>query len=97
MKVKLRLSSGPRVRRSGTRNRHLAIGLASLLTPASLMAFAMGAWRMMADMGLSGEFVFTEGALSHWQVWVAISFLVQCGAILLNRYGRGDELEAGDD
>jgi hypothetical protein len=86
MKVKIRLASGPRVKREGTRNQRLALATAALLTPFSLMACALGFWRLAADMKWAQQFVFTEGPLSHWQVWIALGVFLQVGAVLLNRY-----------
>jgi hypothetical protein len=61
--------------------------MASLLTPASLMAFALAFWRIAADLKWAGEFAIVHGMFSHWQVWIAMALLLQGGAILLNRYG----------
>lgn len=43
-----------------------------LLRPASLFAFLMAAWRLGADLGWSNAFLFQEGLLYHWQVWMAL-------------------------
>ncbi|MCX6608697.1 MAG: hypothetical protein NTV52_34600 [Acidobacteria bacterium] len=88
MKVKIRLAQGPLVKREGTRNQRLALGTAALLTPFSLMAFVLGVWRLAADMSWAKEFAFSEGPLSHWQLWMAIGFVLQVAAVLLNRYGN---------
>ncbi len=88
MKVKIRLAQGPRVKREGTRNQRLALGTAALLTPFSLMAFVLGVWRLAADINWAKEFAFTEGPLSHWQLWMAVGFVLQVAAVLLNRYGN---------
>jgi len=87
MKVTIRLAPGPRVKREGTRNQRLALATAALLTPFSLMAFALGFWRLAADMNWAKQFAFTDGPLSHWQVWIGAGLLLQAGAVLLNRYG----------
>jgi hypothetical protein len=47
--------------------------LVALLTPAALVAFAMGIWRVCADLGWAAAFPITGGLFSHWQVWVALS------------------------
>lgn len=87
MKVKIHLGRGPRVRREGTRNQHLALAAAALLTPFSLMAFALGIWRLAADLNWTKQFAITQGPFSHWQVWFAVAFALQAAAVLLNRYG----------
>ena len=43
-------------------------------------------------MGLAGQFDIT-GAFSHWQVWIGLGVILHAGAIVLNRHGRGGELE----
>jgi hypothetical protein len=55
------------------------------MTPLSLMAWALGIWRLAAGMKLTGEFAITEGLFSHWQVWFAVAILVQFAAFLLAR------------
>ena len=91
MIVKLRVGSGPRVRRQGIRNRRAAITAAALLTPFSVLAFALGGWRLAADLNWASRFAISAGPLSHWQVWIAVSFLLQVAAAILNRYAETHE------
>jgi hypothetical protein len=51
----------------------LANILVALLTPAAVVAFVMGMWRMCADLGWAGAFLIAGGFFSHWQVWIALS------------------------
>jgi hypothetical protein len=91
MLVRLMLTRGrPLLRKPGT-NRHLALGLAALLTPAALMAYVLGFWRLASDIGVAGEFGIT-GVFSHWQIWILIAALLHLSGYVLNRYGRGGEL-----
>ena len=57
----------------------------ALLTPASLLAFVLAAWRLGADLGFTGEFAFGDGFFSHWIVWAAIGIGIQYFANTLNR------------
>ncbi len=91
MIVKLRVGSGPRVRRQGIRNRRAAITAAALLTPFSVLAFALGGWRLAADLDWANRFAISAGPLSHWQVWIAVSFLLQAASAILNRYAETHE------
>lgn len=55
----------------------------ALLTPVSVVVFAFAAWRFGSDLGWTGEFLFSEGLLSHWIVWFAIGIFIQiCAANL---------------
>jgi hypothetical protein len=47
--------------------------LVALLTPAALVALAMGLWRVSADLDWASAFPITGGFFSHWQVWIALS------------------------
>jgi hypothetical protein len=62
-----------------------------LLAPLALMAYALGFWRLFADLGIAGEFAL-GGVYSHWQVWIATAAALHVAALVFNRYGRGEEL-----
>lgn len=51
--------------------------LVALLTPAALVALAMGLWRVGADLDWAGEFPIAAGFFSHWQVWIALSIALK--------------------
>ena len=53
--------------------RQLANLLIILLTPASMVAFVFGLWRVGEDLGWTGAFVISDGFFSHWQVWLALA------------------------
>ena len=88
MVVRIRLSSGTRVRQKPRKNQHVALALASLLTPAAVMACVLACWRVAADLNATGQFPIATGLFSHWQVWLTISASLQFCATLLNRYGK---------
>lgn len=90
MLVRIRLGAGPRVRRKGRKNQHLAAGFASLLTPGAIMALVLAFWRLSADLRTTGQFPISTGIFSHWQVWLATAALLEFLAILLNRYGNAE-------
>jgi hypothetical protein len=92
MVVRIRLKTGQPIQRKRGKNRSLALGIAALLIPASLMAYALGFWRLASDLGVAGEFNVT-GIFSHWQVSLAMAVLLHSAAVVLNRYGRGGVLE----
>lgn len=88
MIVKIRVGQGRKIRRQGIRNQRAAITAAVLLTPFSVLAFALGGWRLAADLQWTSRFAIDQGPFSHWQVWIALSFCLQAGAALLNRYAE---------
>ncbi len=94
MIVKIRVGSARPIRRAGVRNRHAALTAAALLTPASVMAFALGCWRLAADLNWTHGFAIEHGPFSHWQVWITLAFGIQVVATILNRYA--DDAEPGD-
>ena len=90
MTVRIRLRYGPRLARKNRKNQHVALALATLLSPAAVTAWALALWRLAADLGIAGQFAISTGLFSHWQVWTAIGGLLKFAAILLNRYGNAE-------
>src|SRR5271154_2895032 len=88
MVVRIRLSSGPKVRQKRRKNQHVALATASLLTPAAVMACALTFWRLAADLNATGQFPIPNGLFSHWQVWLTLAASLQFCAAQLNRYGK---------
>ena len=88
MTVRIRLKVGPRIKKVSGKNRNAALAIASLVTPATLLAFVLAFWRMSADLGFTSAFPITSGLFSHWQVWLAIALCAQFLTTTLNRYGR---------
>lgn len=90
MVVRIRFGKGPRVRRNHRKNQHLALAVASLLTPGAIMAFVLAFWRLSADLRDNGQFPISAGIFSHWQVWLAGAAVLELLAIILNRYGNAE-------
>jgi hypothetical protein len=86
MVVKIRFGRGPVVMRKQGKNSRMAMLAASLLTLVSISCGALGLWRIGTDLDWAGDFVFSKGLLSHWQVWVGATIAVQYGAWRLTRY-----------
>jgi hypothetical protein len=93
MTLRIRFQQGRPFQRTPGKNRHVAAAVGALLTPAALMAYVLGFWRLAADMGIAGEFGIT-GLFSHWQVWMLTGVLLQGLSRGLSRYGRGGDLPA---
>jgi hypothetical protein len=80
------------VRQKRRKNQHVALALASLLTPAGVMACVLTLWRLAADLSFTGQFPITDGLFSHWQVWLTVAATLQFSAIVLNRYGKAEAI-----
>ncbi len=92
MVVRIRLRPVRRVSRKPGKNRHLALAFAALLWPAVFTAYALAFWRLAADLALTGNFGFSQGLFSHWQTWMALAFVLNVSAVVLNRYGHRGEM-----
>ena len=88
MRVRIRLRTGPLVRKSGTKNQQLALGFAILMVPAIVSAYAFAVWRLAADLSFAGDFAIEGGVFSHWQPWLGIAVALHGLAVALNRYGK---------
>src|SRR5260370_31938282 len=88
MRVRIRLSHGPRIQSKKRKNQHVALALASLLTPAAVTTCVLALWRLTADFNVTRQFPIGSGFFSHWQVWFGGAAILQLFSILLNRYGN---------
>ena len=89
MRLRIRLSQGPKVKRVTGKNRHLADAASALLTPAAVLAASLGVWRICAEFQIAGEFAIREGVFSHWATWLLLAALLEGSALMLARYGSG--------
>jgi len=78
------------------RLRKVALVLATLLTPAALVAFTLCFWSIAASFQLTSDFFISHGVFSHWQAWLFAAALLLCAARLLNRWAKR-EVPARDD
>lgn len=88
MIVRIKLRLGPRFSAQRNLDSKLALVMAGFLTPAALLCIVMGMWRLLRDLNVTEEFMFSGGLLSHWQVWLVMGTGLQGGSVYLNRYGR---------
>lgn len=94
MVVRIRFGRGPVVTRRKGKNSRIATLAASLLTMASLGFASLGLWRVGADLDWAGQFVFANGMLSHWQVWIGAAVAIQYLSWRLSRYARSAAFDA---
>src|SRR4051812_41952640 len=88
MVVRIRFGRGPVVSRRKGKNSRIALLGGSLMTLVSICLGSLGFWRLSQDVDLAGDFIFPDGFLSHWQVWIAAAVTLQYAAWRLNRYAR---------
>jgi hypothetical protein len=96
MVVRIRLKPGEAIRKTLAINRQAALVVSSLMTPLAVMLWALGFWRIAADMRWTGEFAISSGLFSHWQVWIALALAVQLAAFFLHRYARREPISDDD-
>ncbi len=59
------------------------------MVAVSCLMFAL--WRLTSDLGWTDTFVISDGILSHWQVWMAMTIAFGVIAFRLARYGRAKQ------
>ena len=90
MIVRIRFGRGRLITRRKGKNGQAARLLASLMNLVSISFGIFGFWRLGQDLGITGDFVFSAGLLSHWQVWMALAAGTQYGCWRLTRYSKPD-------
>ncbi len=88
MVVRIRLGRGSAVSQRAGKNSRIARVSATVLTLVSISLGSFGLWRVGSDLGWAGDFVFTSGILSHWQVWIGGAIAVQYLVWQLSQYAR---------
>jgi hypothetical protein len=91
MVVRIRFRKGPKLGQRRQKNRRIALAVAAMLTPATLIAMLLAFWRIAADLSWTASFAIPSGLFSHWQVWLAAAIALQLCARVLNRYAKGGE------
>ena len=97
MVVRIKFGRGSAVCKLPGKNRHMALALAALLTPATTLFCVLALWRIAADLKWTSQFAIPSGPFSHWQVWIVGAIILQLCTRLLNRYGRGGGAEGAED
>jgi hypothetical protein len=94
MVVKIRFVSGPVVTRRKGKNSRIATLAASFLTLGSICLLSLGIWRLLQDLDMAGDFIYSDGILSHWQVWIAGAAVIQYLCWRLTQYAKKAREEA---
>ncbi|MGA2771736.1 MAG: hypothetical protein ABSG26_13065 [Bryobacteraceae bacterium] len=88
MRVRIRFARRSRTATRRRRDQRIALVVAALLTPAAVIAAALGLWRIAADLNWANNFAIPSGIFSHWQVWLGAAAALQFCSRILNRYGK---------
>jgi hypothetical protein len=64
--------------------------VSALMGPAVFSAYCLAAWSLAANMGWTGSFLYKDGPLSNWLIWLGIAILVHIAADVLRRRTRQD-------
>jgi len=88
MIVRIRFGTGRPVDHRAGSNAPAARLTASFLSLVAISFGIFGIWRVGQDLGFAGDFVFSSGLLSHWQVWAAAAAATWYAAWWLNRYAK---------
>ncbi len=65
--------------------------LSALMGPAVFSAYAFAFWSLASNLGWTDTFVFSNGPLSNWLVWLAIAILVNVASSILKRHTQVEE------
>lgn len=52
----------------------------------TILAAALGIWRLGVDPGWTNEFFVAEGIFSRYQTWFALAFIAQTSAFVLRHW-----------
>jgi hypothetical protein len=60
--------------------------LAALMGPAVFSAYAFAAWSLAGNLGWTDTFIFSNGPLSNWFLWLGLAIALNSAASILNRH-----------
>ena len=62
--------------------------LAALMGPAVFSLYAFAFWSLSGNLGWTDSFIFQNGPLSNWLVWMGFAILITVAASILRRHTR---------
>ena len=69
-------------------------GLGAVITLVSVSCLLLALWRLTSDLGWTESFAISEGFLSHWQVWMALTIAFGALGLRLKRFGQTELAES---
>jgi hypothetical protein len=67
--------------------------LAALMGPAVFSAYVFALWSLSDNLGWTGTFIFHNGPLSNWLIWLGFAILVNLAATILRRHTQPETEE----
>jgi hypothetical protein len=67
--------------------------LSALMGPAVFSAYVFAVWSLADNLGWTDTFVFHNGPLSNWLIWLTFAILVNTAASILRRHTEQEELQ----
>jgi hypothetical protein len=66
--------------------------LAALMGPAVFSAYMFALWSLADNLGWTDSFVFHNGPLSNWLIWLGFAILINVATTILRRHTLPEEV-----
>ncbi|HEX4749092.1 MAG TPA: hypothetical protein VH302_06075 [Bryobacteraceae bacterium] len=66
--------------------------LAALMGPAVFSSYVFAVWSLADNLGQTDTFVFHNGPLSNWLIWLGFAILMNVAATILRRHTHAEEV-----
>jgi hypothetical protein len=67
--------------------------LAALMGPAVFSSYVFALWSLADNLGWTDSFVFHNGPLSNWLIWLSFAILLNVAASILRRHTMPEEVQ----
>lgn len=67
--------------------------LSALMGPAVFSAYVFAFWSLANNLGWTDTFVFQNGPLSNWLIWLGFAILINSAATILRRHTQPEEIQ----
>jgi hypothetical protein len=67
--------------------------LAALMGPAVFCSYVFALWSLADNLGWTDTFVFQNGPLSNWLIWLGLAILINVAATILRRHTQPEPVE----
>ena len=71
---------------------HFGALLAALMGPAVFSSYMFAVWSLADNLGWTGSFVFHNGPLSNWLIWLGFAILINLATSILRRHTSPEEV-----